>query len=45
MKSACAPGHGGCVMHRRVESKEGVLIVHLPKTQASAPKAKQIKVE
>jgi HSP20 family protein len=29
----------------RCESKDGVLVVHIPKVQAAAPKAKQIKVE
>jgi HSP20 family protein len=29
----------------RCESKDGVLVVHIPKTKAEAPKAKQIKVE
>jgi HSP20 family protein len=29
----------------RCESKDGVLVVHLPKVQAAAPKSKQIKVE
>ena len=29
----------------KCESKDGVLTVHIPKTQAAAPKSKQIKVE
>jgi len=29
----------------RCESKDGVLVVHIPKVQAAAPKSKQIKVE
>jgi len=29
----------------RCESKDGVLVVHIPKVQAAAAKAKQIKVE
>jgi HSP20 family protein len=29
----------------RCESKDGVLVVHIPKAQVEAPKAKQIKVE
>ena len=29
----------------RCESKDGVLVVHIPKTKVEAPKAKQIKVE
>jgi len=29
----------------RCESKDGVLVVHIPKVQAVAPKSKQIKVE
>jgi HSP20 family protein len=29
----------------KCESKDGVLTVHIPKTQAAAPKVKQIKVE